>query len=268
MKKPKTLWIIIILLLAVNLIFYLAKPGGDDVLLIAGDTFPVVCSFISVLCLISAFTSLRKFDYIKSAWMMILIGIFSFFVAETIYGVQEIALKVNMNDAFPGIADLFWCFGYIPLLLGLIIIFYGYKKSGLPMGDVLLYMFLAITIFFLAAIIIYFLLIPIIEDPETDIRAKFVYLFYPIADLMIVIPALVLIYITSLFGSVQITRPFKYLAFGFLFITLADLLYSYLGWKDLYGSGNLIDIAWHLGYLFIGLAALYQRQLIESLKTN
>ena len=31
-------------------------------------------------------------------------------------------------------------------------------------------------------------------------------------------------------------------------------------------NGNLIDIAWNFGYLSIGIAALYQKELIESFK--
>jgi hypothetical protein len=79
-----------------------------------------------------------------------------------------------------------------------------------------------------------------------------------------VIPAAILFYITSLFGG-TITRPWKYLTIGFISFTVADLLFSYLSWQDAYGSGNLIDVAWHLGYLIIGLSALYQRELIESI---
>jgi uncharacterized membrane protein YhhN len=75
-------------------------------------------------------------------------------------------------------------------------------------------------------------------------------------------------YITNLFGGGTISRPWKYLAFGFILFTIADLLYSYLGWQDLYGNGNLIDLAWHAGYLFIGLAGLYQRELVDSLKKD
>jgi len=185
---------------------------------------------------------------------------------KTIYAYLEIGLQWDMNENFPVVADFFWCFGYLPILIGLFTFFYGYKKSGLPIGDFTLYGFIAITIFFMLAIVIYFLLIPIIEDQETDLLAKIAYVFYPVADMLVVVPSVLLIYITSLFGSSKVTRPIKYLAFGFLFITIADLLYSFLGWKDLYGSGNLIDVAWHLGYLFIALAALYQKQLVESLK--
>jgi hypothetical protein len=46
---------------------------------------------------------------------------------------------------------------------------------------------------------------------------------------------------------------------------VGDLVYSYLSWEDLYGSGNLIDLAWNFGYLSIALAGLYQTELIKSL---
>jgi uncharacterized membrane protein YhhN len=70
--------------------------------------------------------------------------------------------------------------------------------------------------------------------------------------------------ITSLFGKGMISRSWKYLSIGLILFTLADLAYSYLSWKDLYGDGNLIDLAWHAGYLIIGLAGLNQRELIKS----
>jgi len=71
-------------------------------------------------------------------------------------------------------------------------------------------------------------------------------------------------YITSLFGEGTVSKPWKYLALGFLSFAFADLLYSYLSWQDKYGSGNFIDIAWHMGYLLIGFAGLYQRKLVET----
>jgi uncharacterized membrane protein YhhN len=72
-------------------------------------------------------------------------------------------------------------------------------------------------------------------------------------------------YITSLFGKGIISKPWKYLAFGFICFTLADLIYSYLSWQEKYDIGNPIDIAWNMGYLLIGLSGLYQWELIDSI---
>lgn len=268
MAKSKKLWIFIIILVVVNIVYYIGQWGGEKTLQYISDILPIISSFVSVICLTYAFRGFKEFDFTKTAWMMILLGIFISFAAETIYAYLEIVAQMNMNEVFPAVADYFWCAGYIPLFTGLGMMFIGYKKSGFPMGNSKLYSALALLFFLLSVTVIYFLLIPVVSDPETELLAKIFYLFYPIADLLLVIPAVILMYITSLFGFGKISKPWKFLAFGFILFTIADLLYSYLGWQDLYGNGNLIDVAWNAGYLFIGLAALYQRELVESLKKD
>ena len=265
MKKTKILWIFTGILIFINIIFYLTGLGGETVLLYVSDLLPIVCALVASISLFIAFKGFKEYDYTKISWAMIFIGIFLSFIAESLYGIQEIVLKTNMNETFPTIADYFWCIGYIPLFIGLAMMFIGYKSSGFPMGNPKIYIFLFLSYIVLFAIVSYFLIIPIIKDPETNGLATFFYLFYPIADIFLVVPAAILMYITSLFGKGSFSKPWRYLAIGFLCFSFADLLYSYLSWQDKYGSGNMIDVAWHLGYLLIGLSGLYQRKLIEEL---
>lgn len=170
----------------------------------------------------------------------------------------------NNNEVFPTLADYIWCAAYVPLFAGLLVMFMGYKKSGFPLGNIKIYSILAPVI--MLSVVIYFLLVPIINDAETPTVQKIFYLFYPIGDLFIVVPTMILMYITSLFGKGVISRPWKYLAVGFAFFTVADLLYSYLSWEGKYQTGNIIDVAWNTGYLLIGLSGLYQVELIESIE--
>jgi len=188
------------------------------------------------------------------------------FFAETTYGALDIVFGVDVNEVYPTIADYIWCTAYIPLFAGLVIMFTGYRKTGFPMGNIKVYSILAPLMLVILSAVVYFLLIPIINDGETKPIEKVFYLFYPIGDLFIVIPTVILMYITSLFGKGIISRPWKYLAISFAFFTVADLLYSYLSWLDKYESGNIIDIAWNVGYLLIGLSGLYQIELIESIE--
>ncbi len=264
MKKTKLLWIITGVLITLNIFFYLTGFGGDTVLLYVSDLLPIACSLTASICLFIAFKGFKEYDFTKIAWVMIFTGITLSFIAEALYGILEIVFKTNMNEVFPTIADYFWCIGYIPLFTGLLMMFIGYKRSGFPMGNPKVYALLIFAYLILFAVVSYFLLIPIINDPETNGLQTFFYLFYPIADIFLVVPAAILMYITSLFGKGTISRPWKYLALGFLSFAFADLLYSYLSWQDKYGSGNMIDVAWHLGYLLIGLSALYQRELVEE----
>jgi hypothetical protein len=171
-----------------------------------------------------------------------------------------------MNETFPTQADFFWLSGYIPMIGGVLMIFLGYKKSGFPIGNLKLHLLLSFIFFAFSVAVIVLLLVPIITDQETEKNAKAAYLYYPVADLLLVIPAVLLMYITSLFGSGTISTSWRFLAIGFMLITFADLFYSYLGWRDLYQNGNLIDLAWHGGYLMVGMAGLYQKELSESIQ--
>jgi hypothetical protein len=268
MKKIKALWIFSIGFILVNIIVYATRIGGEDFLKIFSDILPIICSLIASICLFQASQSFKRFDFAKLAWLLLFIGVTLNFTAEALYSFFEIILKKDMNELFPFIPDYFWCAGYIPLFIGLMIMFFGYKNSGFPMGNTKLYFILSIALLVGLSAVIYYYLIPIIQDPETDTLAKIFYLYYPIGDIFCVIPSLILIYITSLFGAGKISRPWKYLALGFICFTLGDLTYSYLSWKDLYGSGNFIDLSWHIGYLLIALAGLYQKDLIESFNTG
>jgi hypothetical protein len=266
MKKSKLLWILIAVIALFNIVFYLPNFSGGFLLNFVSDFLPVICSFIASVCLFIAFKGFKEFDFSKKAWILIFIGIGLDFIAETLYGVMDVFLKINMNEAYPSIADYAWCAAYIPLFIGLAMMFFGYRRSGFPMGNMLLYGLFSILIIIICSVVIYFLLVPILHDAESSPLEKFIYMFYPIADLFLVIPAMILMYVTSLFGKGIISKPWKYLAIGFIFFTIADLIYSYLDWLGEYKSGNYIDLAWNLGYLLIGMAGIYQRELIESMK--
>lgn len=265
MKKTTKLLFIIVALVLLNIIYYLGQWGGDRALQYVSDILPIVCSFIAAVGLYSAVRSFKEMDFVRVAWLLIFIGIVFDFLAETTYAILEIFYSVDMNEVFPTIADVFWCIGYIPMFVGLAMMFWGYRKSGFPMGNSSIYWIIIIGFGLVAIVLGYYLLIPIANDSETSMLAKVFYFYYPLADLILVVPAAILMYITSLFGRSVISMPWRMMALGFLFFTIADMLYAYLGWNDLYGSGNLIDVLWHSGYLLIGLSGLYQKQLLESI---
>lgn len=263
MKKSTLLWYFTAVFCAINLALILSGIGGERFSLVLGDLLPVLCSIISVICLYTAFRSFKVFDFTKKAWLLILAGIFLYAVAEITYAILELIVKKDMNETFPSLADIFWCTGYIPLLWGMGMMFIGYKQSGFPLGNVKLYGILSVIVLILFAVIFYYVLIPIFQDPETTGLQLFFSMYYPIADIIIVIPALVLMYITSLFGRGKISLPWRYLAIGFFSFTIADLLYSYQVWQGIYTGGSLIDLFWNIGYLIMALAAIYQKQLVE-----
>jgi hypothetical protein len=221
-----------------------------------------MCSLIAVVYLFIAVRGFKTYDFIKVSWLLLLIGLFLFFLGESMYSILEIVFNMDMNKNFPSIADILWCTGYFPMFISLMMMFNGYKKTGFPMGNIKIYGIISIIFIIISASIIYYLLIPIISDPKSDMLTKIFSLFYPIADLFLVVPALLLMYITSLIGKGR--WPWKYIAIGFIFFTFSDLIYSYLSWMNAYGSGNFIDVGWNSGYLLIALSAAYQMELLDT----
>jgi hypothetical protein len=268
MKSSDKLLIFTGIVLLVNIFVYTTGIGGDRFLLYFSDGLPVICSVISAICLFITVKGFRHSDHTRTFWLLYFIGIAMYFVAETIYGVLEIIFLIDMNANYPSLADFFWCGAYIPLFAGLLMMILGYWRSGFPMGSSKVRVLLTAAILCVSFVVFYFILVPIIKDNETTFIAKFFYLFYPIADVLIVIPVILLAYITSLFGKGSVSKPWRYLAMGFISFSVADLLYSYLSWEDLYGNGNLIDLAWNFGYLAIGIAGIKQNELMKSLNES
>ncbi|NLF41171.1 MAG: hypothetical protein GX587_00580 [Bacteroidales bacterium] len=266
MKKSKMLWILCSALLLINLVEYTTIWGGEVFLTYFSDILAFLFAFIATVCLFFAVKAFKECDSTKKAWLSIFIGIATYTTAELIYAVLELVLKLDMDVVYPSLADYFWVIAYIPLLIGILMMFFVYKKSGFPMGKPAYYVTISIISLLIMVLVIYFLLIPIVLDDETSLLAKIFYLFYPIGDVLVLIPVFLLMYITSLFGKGALSKPWKYLAIGFFIFTVADILYAYLDWQGLYGSGSYIDLLFNSGYMFIGLAGLYQKELVESFK--
>ena len=200
MKRSKLLLIFIAVLTIANIIFYLRQWGGPSVLQYVSDALPVLTSFVAIVCLYHTFKAFKEMDFARVSWMLIFIGIALDFLAETTYGILEVGFQLDMNEHFPSLADIFWCTAYIPLFAGLFMMFYGYKKSGFPLGKIKVYAIIAASSFVVFVAMAYFLLIPILSDNELSDITKLFYMYYPIADLLTVIPAIILLYITTLFG--------------------------------------------------------------------
>jgi len=265
MKNAKRLWYASLIVLLFNLAVIYLLPKEGKMLIVISDLLPIATSGSAALCISLTYRKFVFKDKAKTAWLLIFLGSLFYFTAELVYGVMEVFFNFDMNEIFPSIADFLWCVGYIPFFMALFLVIKGFRKSGLPMGNAWIYRILVLVSILLFVLIAFVLLKPVISDSETSLLEKTFYLFYPIMDLFVVALALIVLYITSLFGNGAITMPWRMMAVGFILFTIADLYYSYYSWIGTYQSGDLIEIAWNLGYMALALGSLYQRNLIESL---
>lgn len=265
MKNSTKLWYFILVFFVSNFVIYTFKPGSESFIAVVSDLLPIIASFFAVVGVYLACGSFKLFDQTKIVWLILLSGLVLDFLAEVIYGYLEIGKHMDMNENFPSQADYFWSVAYPFFFIGLAMMIVGYKKSELPMGKSSFYTLLSISFVVISGFLIYFLFLPIINDNESDTGSKIVSIYYSLGDLLVVFLASILIYITSLFGKNSISKPWKYIAFGFSCITISDLIYSYLSYHEEYGSGSFTDYGWHLGYFLIALAGIYQKELMDSL---
>jgi hypothetical protein len=251
--------------LILSALVYLFKPGGEAVLTWVSDLAPVACAAAAFVLLGSTLRALTVLDQTKASWLLLFIGTGLLLLGEASYAVQELFLGLDMDELYPSIADVAWSLGYLPLLAGLLLLLNGYLKAGFPMGSFAKYLVAALAVLGLGTFLIVTLFSPILVDETLTPRAVFFYLYYPLADLLLLIPALILALITVNLGRSLLARPWLLVAGGFVLLGVADIAYSYLDWQGLYGPGNAIDFAWFAAYCLIGLAGHYQARLVRSL---
>jgi len=278
MKIPKTYWILSAALLVVNLAAYLTGLGGPDVVQWTGTILPILCAFIGIAGVAMAVGAFKVWDAAKTAWLLLAVGLALSSLGEISYMTIESILGYDVESIGYTAADVFWILSYLPLLFSLFILMNRYRKSGLPMGGMKRNIAFGILGFLAFAALFAWILLPIALDPESELLDKVVYLYYPIVDFLLLVPAVGLVLITSQFGKGSFSIPWKSLALAFLVWVVADLLYSYLG--DAYDawsipgivanylgedySVNLVDMLWNGAYLLIGAAGLSQRALLRS----
>ena len=268
MKKSTLAAIIAANLVVIDAILYVFTEAHEiaNFYSIVSNILDALCAITAALGLFVAFRVLKKWDIIKSSWMLLFVGLGLYAVAKVVCASLAIVFHVSSSEVFPTAVDYVWASGYVPLCAGIAILYYSYKKSGFAQGSKKFYFVSSTSLLAFAAVLVYFLFIPILKDPRISLEAKALYIFYPLADIFLIANALSLVYITRFFGAGLVSRPWKCIAFGFMFITAADVAYSYFNWVGQYAAGNVIDMGRNTGYLLVGLAGFYQKELIDSIK--
>lgn len=266
MKHDKILVVSIVVLLVFNLTLLVFFPETHSLPIYGGSFLSIVTSAFAAIYMFRAVRAFKTFDRVKLSWFLIALTMLLDCIAETGYTVQRLVFNLDMNELFPGAFDYLWLVAYIPTIVGFSLIILGYKRSGLPMGNLRSYSVWVVGFSILILVVSYFLLIPIWNDTTLTSIERFFYMIFPIADLLTVILAITLLYQVKHFGKGAITTTWLLMIVGLVLFTIADLVYSYLTWLDTYELGNVIDVAWNVGYLSIALSGSNQYRLIQRIQ--
>ncbi len=263
LKKIGFMWIIIAIIILLNVSLYIFKPFDRDVLLLVAHILPNLCALIAVISLYLTFNSLKILDETKAAWLLLLIGIFLYFLGEFTYAYYEIIAIIKIP--YPSLADGFRLAGYIFLSGGLIYLVVGFKRAGVPFGSWREFAGIGLLLGVIFCLFSLEFFIPVITTEGISDWEKILDIAYPAGDLLLIFLTLILLRITALLGKGIFSKPWKYMVAGFIFMGAGDLFFIYYTWKDIYKIGSYIDLFVYLGYLMIAMGALSQRKIIKSL---
>jgi hypothetical protein len=266
MKHDKILIFSIVALLAFNLTLIGFFPDSHPVKIYGGSFLSIITSAFAAIYLFRTVCVFKSFDRVKLSWLLIAVTLLLDFIAETGYTIQRLVYNLDMNELYPSVFDYVWLLAYAPSIVGFSMIISGYKRSGLPMGNMKSYGLLVFCFSILVFLVAYFLLIPIWNDTSLTALERFFYIVFPIVDLILVVLVITLLYQVKHFGKGAITTTWLFMIAGLILFTFADLIYSYLTWLDTYELGSIVDVAWNVGYLSIALSGSNQYLLIKRIQ--
>ncbi|RMG95434.1 MAG: hypothetical protein D6706_12025 [Chloroflexi bacterium] len=191
----------------------------------------------------------------KWLWLGLTVGWMLWTVAEWWWA---IAALIQEEVPYPSPADIFWLVGYIFLFWGLGIRIRLMPKIAYPEQKLILWL---VSIFFSVAALI-FVFIPIWQSNEPGAFVEnTLNILYPLMDLVLLILSVRLFfaYRQGVYGG-----GWLWFLVGFVFLSVADLLFAYASTVDLYYPEQQlnflstlgVDVPYNLAYLFWIIGAL------------
>ncbi len=253
---------VLLLLIAALYISPVYKAMGETAMLWIYDGTVIVVVLITVVLMAQIMLTFERGEIPRTVWFMLTFGLFLWLVGEIIWAYYDLILKEAVP--YPSLADAAWVAGYAPLFIGFLLRFLSLRtmptgREIALIGAVILLMLVVSIVFVIGPILA-------VEDAD-DFSAQTIDLLYPVGDLAVAFVALLSVVVLA--GG-MLSYPWLVLAGGFLVTSVADLLYFYATWNDIYLSGqnsgtNLAtfgaDIPYLAGYLLIFWGIIMQVRL-------
>jgi len=183
-----------------------------------------------------------KIQIIPTKTLIFFTGSFGcWFVGEQIWILYGYVLEI---DPFPSLADFFYIVGYFLMFVGLMIFLTPLRKSVSKTSIVF-------SVVISAFVLIPSLAVSFMPHLEYDLIDFFFALLYPVLDILLLIPA-ILILLISMKG--ERNSFWLVMVLGLIVFVAADTLFLFVDISDLYYEGHPVDIIWLYSYLMFSFA--------------
>ncbi len=256
MRKMTVLYIFAALFFIGSAAFHILPSEGQRVTLYS-DIIAVIAAVLPVVAFLYVLSYFEKGAPERTMLLTFIVGLFLWVLGETFWLYYEGLLDI---DPFPSVADLFWMLGYIFVLAALILQYKTVEvrlERPFVVGIALVILIFGITIGVLLGY-------PIAVYEDFTALEKFVSLFYPTADLLLLYMAFL---ITGLYWAGRLSYAWLLIAVGIVFYVVGDLWFAYLEWQEIYPEvwWHPVDFTWIVGDLLVFLGAVKYRLSFEEL---
>ncbi|HAV76368.1 MAG TPA: hypothetical protein DCX53_03340 [Anaerolineae bacterium] len=230
--------------------------GSDELIFLINQNFYTPFALLNAILAVHLWSKTDKGKN-QALFAGLSIGWVSWFAAELTWGVYSL---LGREIPYPSIADMFWIFGYLPIIIGLYL-----RLREIPVRPSLLQQSILWGISsFIILITFFFILLPIIReyDPASLVES-ILNVTYPLVDLLLLVIVIRLLFVYQR-GNYGIA--WMILSIGFVFMSVSDLIFAYTTSIDLYYPDQIsnfvsrfgVDVPYALSYMIwvVGLFAL------------
>jgi hypothetical protein len=218
--------------------------------------------FLALAALLAASVT-RRFEAgnpARPTWLALTIGLSAAFFGQLCLAPYQLS---GSEAPFPSLADPFFLISYPLFAAMLAVSIRAYGLSGIVRVRAAELWPLGFAVLALCAIGLWPLLRPILAAPDPALK-KALNLSYPALDVLLLVPAILLLRITLPLRGGKVWRVWAALLLGFGLTLAGDLLFAYQTSLSFGRIDPLVHLAYIGSYGCFALAVIRQRLLIEE----
>jgi hypothetical protein len=228
------------LIFSLGYVFAWAGPGSETWFANIGA---MLGSWTVAALAVLLWRSYDPHEVARSIWLPLAVGFLLWAIGDTLWSYYD--LQAGADIPYPSIADIAWTVAFPFLWLGL---WRRYRSLGVSLGRS---QWLAPAIIIVVGVLVFgAVLWPILTYTEYDRQIeRLLDVFYPVGELILFAGAVVVA--ASVRGG-RLAPPWLAIAVGIAVLSLADLVFAYATWHEVYlveGPPNLITILCDVPYM-------------------
>jgi len=240
-------------IISVGFVIVLATLLGKEAAKTVTDfTYIPVTGMLVVLSIVISLRFRRSGNHGK-AWLFFLGTTISWFIAETLWTVYELVYDVN---PFPSLADIFFIIGY-PLIFCFLMYYLKPVRKAASRNIVIGSILVSIAILIPSIYMTYNF------DPKVSLFENILATSYPVADSIILIPALVGVF---LFFKGEVNLTWSLICLGIILQSVGDTSFQFATFTNTYYTGHPSDIVFLWSYLLFSFGVYDHIKIFKKTK--